>query len=1169
VKRPRVALRGQLGALLLVVCLGWSAQVFAVVVQVPWPRQLGATDGLPDPHVREIAEDATGYLWLAGSDGLMRFDGQRYRRWRHEEGLPDVDLRSVHVDARDRLWLGTGTRGLVMMGASRSGFLRVDAAAPPAVRTGHLRQVTSSRDGWVWVIGDDQRLYGLSPRLARWQRQPLHDQAVRMLARDAEGALWVVSGGGLWRWNGATFVSVPLPLPAATRLLSLWADPQGGIEVTTSRGTWVLDARQQVRVGPVPTRSVLRSADATLWQQRDGVLQRRDGSGVHAVALHPAPGAAPGPVRVRQALQDRQGDLWWVTERHGVWWLPARWRQFTALPGTRDDGPVLRSGPVVALAASGDDHAWVADSGGRLQRLDLRSGRSIDHLDHARAGDSALPVGLAEDAAGKLWIASGDRLARYDPVRRQRQEWRTGVGTRPAAVNLRSCAAGQLWLAHPQALQQWSTTGTLLRSGTPTALGLSADVPARQLLCARDGTVWATDPAGVKRWSTARERFEPVDGDNAGSAVALAEADDGTLWISRHGALEHYRYTGERLQRLRRIDAAQGYPQLRADALAVGRDGVAWAGTPRGLVRVDPRQGDVRVLGVVQGLPVQEVLSQSLLRLGSGALLAGMGEGGLLAFDPRALREPDRPPVLVMEAMSRRRQGRLLRVPLQASPVLLSTADRNVRVAVSLLGRGDPDRIQYRFRLAGQDPGWIDTGPVAQRLFARLPAGEHALLMQARHAEGPWSAVREVSLRVQPLWWETGAGRAAVVAVLCALVVLAARLRQRQRRARARRRQARAGRQRAEQDSAQRSRFLADLGRQIRAPLTPVLGWSEVLLQSPLSPIQREQVGSLQRAGHHLLHLMDDALDVASIEAGRLQLQGTPFALAPLLHELHALQQPAADGKGLALHWSSGLDAAARFHGDVQRLRQILLNLLGNAVKFTTRGQVSLSARAGPEGHGLVLCVADTGPGMSPDQVQRLFQRYSQADGAQTAARHGGSGLGLANSRDLARAMGGDITVESQPGRGTQFQLVLPWARALEPSPSASPAAGGGTALAPCSLRVMVLLPSAGAVDVVCALLRAQGHRVTGVDTVETWLRDVDPGPWDLIAADPDLLVHGARLSARLPWLWPGVPRLALTPRADACAERDSRAGGFDLFLRLPVTSARLAAAIAQCRARA
>lgn len=1165
-KRPRVALRGQLGALLLVVGLTWPSLVTALVVQVPWPRQLGTADGLPDPHVREIAEDATGYLWLAGRDGLMRFDGQRYRLWRHDEGLPDPDVRTLHVDAQDRLWLGTATRGLVMMGASRSGFQRVDASAPAAIRTGHLRQVTSTRDGWVWVIGDDRRLYGLRPRQARWQHHPLKDHAVDMLARDAVGALWVAAGTALWRWNGNAFVAVPLPVVSPVQ--SLWADPQGGIEVVTSRGTWVLDAGQRVRAGPLPSRSVLRSADATLWQQRGGVLQRRDGDQARPVALHPVPGAAPGPVVVRQALQDRQGDLWWVTERHGVWWLSARWRQFTALPAANAGGAGLRSPPAVALAASGEHHAWVVGSGGGLQRLDLRDGRRIDHIGYKRASDGRLPIGLTEDAAGRVWAASVDRLARYDPDRRQWQEWHTGLGTRHAAITLHSCADAQLWVAHPQAIQQWSTAGTLLRSAAPAALGLTADLPARQLLCTRDGTVWATDPAGVMRWSSARERFEPVDGDSGGMAAAVAEADDGTLWVSRHGALEHYRLDHGRLQRLRRVAAAEGYPQLRADALAVDADGVAWAGTARGLVRVDPRRGDVRLLGIAQGLPVQEVLGQALLRLGSGALLARMGEGGLLAFDPRALREPDRVPVLVMEAMSRRRQGRLLPVPLEAVPVMLSTADRNVRVAVSLLGRGDPDRIQYRFRLLGQDPGWIDTGPVAQRLFARLPPGEHTLLMQARHAEGPWSAVRQVSLRVVPLWWETGAGRATIAGALCGVAILLARLHQRQRRWRARRRQARAERLRAEQDSAQRSRFLAELGRQVRSPLTPVLGWSELLLHSPLSPIQREQIGSLQQAGHHLLQLMDDALDLASIESGRLQLQGAPFALEPLLRELHALQVPVAHGKGLALHWSSTFDADACFHGDVQRLRQILLNLLGNAVKFTTRGQVSLSAGAGRDGQGLVLGVADTGPGMSADQVQGLFQRFRQAEGAQTAARHGGSGLGLAISRDLARAMGGDIEVDSHPGRGTQFQLILPWtpATSLAASPAAVPTACGGDAEVR-SLRVMVLLPLADAVDVVCALLRAQGHRVTGVHDLDGWMRDVDPGPWDLIAADPDMLAGGARLSARLPWLWPGVPRLALTPRADACAERDAHAGGFDLFLRLPLTSARLAAGIARSRA--
>jgi len=1144
----------------LLACLGaWPEARAAGVVQIPTPRLLGLADGLHDPHVRAIAEDASGYLWLAGSDGLLRFDGQRFRQWRREEGLPDVDLQAVHVDPRDRLWLGTANEGLVMMGNERTGFQRLSASAPSGLRSGQVRQISSSADGWVWAIGSDQHLYGVSPRDGQWRRHALPGGAVAALVRDRSGVLWVAQAAALWRRNGTHFTRVALPAAVTAPIRSLWADPDGGVDVSTSRGTWTIAANAQARAGALEARRVLRSADGTLWQQGRTGLQRREAGKIVPVAMPLPPGAAPGPVVVRQALQDRSGDLWWVSERHGVWWLSARWRQFTALPAVADGTPGIGSHYALALAASGPHHAWVAGSRGWLQRLDLRSGQGRDVTPYPQAGVTALPVGLDEDAHGRVWLASADRLLRYDPRQGERRVWPLGLHAPHAALSLQVCAQ-QVWLAQQQAVQAWSPSGELLRSVTPQAAGLSADVPVRQLLCTRDGELWATDPAGAMRWSTLRERFERVSGDGDGGVSAIAEADDGSLWISRTAALEHYRRGPGHLQRLRRIDSADGYPRLRADALVAGRDGVAWAGAARGLIRVDPRTGDVDVLGTAQGLPVQEVLAQRLLRTGSGAVVAAMREGGLLAFDPGALRPPAASPVLVFDAMSRRRHGRVLQVPIAAQPAMLGTADRNVRIAVRLLGRGDPDRIHYRFRLLGQDPEWVDTGPVAQRLFTRLPAGDHTLLVQARHANGPWSSVRQLPLRVLPRWWETPLGRTAAGVAICIATVCAARLHQRRRRRRARRRQARARRQRAEQDSLQRSRFLAELGSQVRGPLTPVLGWSELLLQSPLSPAQREQVGSLQQAGHHLVQLMDDALDLAGIESGRLQLQPGVFALDAVLRELHALLRPVARGKALALRWSTTLDPGTCFKGDVKRLRQILLNLLGNALKFTVHGQVSLSARASPDGAALWLCVADTGPGMTAAQLQRLFQRFSQVDAPATWARHGGSGLGLAISRELAEAMGGTLGVDSQRGQGTRFQLTLPW-RALPgvaaPTPPREPTQ-------PRSLRMMVMLPpeAVEALHVVSALLRAQGHRVVAVRDVDGWIRDVDPGPWDVIAADPDMLAAGGRLSARLNWLWPGVRRVALTARADACAERDARAGGFEVFLRLPVTGARLAAAL-------
>lgn len=1143
-----------------VLLLWWPLLLSANVLPLPWPRPLGQADGLPTPDIRAVAEDATGYLWLASSDGLLRHDGQRFRTLHRSEGLPDADVLDVHIDRVDRIWLGTATQGVVMLDVDRTTFERPDAAAPAAVRSGRVVQVSSSADGRIWVIGDDQALYVREAVQAGWKRQLLDAGGVRQVVIDRHDVVWVITETALWRSDDGDFRPVPLPAHLAGRLHALWADPSGGVEITAGDQSWVLDRSGRTLAGPLAVRTLLRSTDGVAWQQSGRELRWQQGGHSYPVGTWPGMTDGPAPVRIRQVLQDRHGDLWWVSENRGLWWLPAQWRQFTLLPAIGRTERQHGIHPVRALAASGRDHAWVAGAEGLLQRLDLRTGHVAHRVSFAQQQVHPASVALAEDGHGRVWLAQAGLLLRYDPAVGVVQRWPRNDLRHAAVSSLQVCGQGRIWLAAGDTVYRASDGRSALRSASADQLGLSRGVQQRQLLCLGDGSVWVTDPRGPMRWNAARERFQPVGRDDGGEATALAEADDGTVWVSRDAALERYRIGSQQAELMQRISTSEGFPLLRASALALDPAGVVWAGSTRGLIRVDPSTTDVRVLGVAHGLPAQEVLPQRLVRLGSGALVAAVREGGLLAFDPAVLALPSAVPVLVVDAMTRHRNDRVMAVPLDGGPVALGTADRNIRVAVSLLGRGDPDRIRHRFRLLGQDPGWVDTGPVAQRLFARLPAGDHVLLIQARHALGPWSAVRELRLRVVPRWWQTVAGRVALGVLAVLLAVLLGRLFQAHQRRRQDQRLARRGRDMAELESLDRTRFLARLGRQIRMPMTPVLGWSELLLESPLSPIQQTQVGSLYQAGHHLLQLVDDALDLASIESNQLQLVTSPFDLELLLDELCALLAPVAQAKAISLRYCNEMVPGQHHLGDVQRLRQILLNLLGNALKFTARGQVTLTARADDDGQGLRVCVEDTGPGMSAEQVSRLFQRFSQVDDARTLAQHGGSGLGLAISRDLAQVMGGAIAVDSEPGRGTCMTLALPWPAV----PRAPLAPSVSTHVERHSLRVMVLLPSTSVADVVCALLRAGGHRVFAVEDVDSWLGNLDPGPWDLIAADPDMLVGGERLSARLPWLWPGVLRLALSPRADPCAERDALAAGFDLFLRLPLTSLRLEAALAR-----
>lgn len=1134
----------------------------ATVLDLPWPHQLGLREGLPNAGMQAMAEDATGYLWLAGSDGLLRFDGRRVRVWGREDGLVDAVVHALHVDARDRLWLGTASQGVVVMPADRSSFERPDAQAPLAVRSGTIHGIASSGDGAVWLIGADRQLYRQDKDDGRWQHVDADADTINALATDRDGTLWAGTSQGLRRIRDGRAQRIG----AQQAMQTVWADPQGGIHTVSSDRSWSVDAGGAALLPASAGQPLLRSVDGAVWRQQPSGLVLHRGTGVQPVALRPLHGPLTQGVEIRQALQDRRGDIWFLSRAHGLWRLPARWRAFTALPAAADGLPGIRSHYALALAASVDGRLWVAGSQGQLQRLDLRTGASSDHLTYPHEGFSAVAVGMAEDRQQRLWIASAGQMLRFDPARGEVRRWPLALPSSGGALHLQACPDGSVWLAHAHQIQQWSADGLRLHADAPQALGLARGRAARQLLCDRTGTLWATDRDGLKYWDATRTRF--VAAESPGTTVAaVAEGDDGSLWLSRQDALEQYRWDGHRLRRLQRFDATAGYPLLRADALAVDAQGTVWAGAARGLIRLDPREGPVRVLGSADGLPVQEILGQRLVRLATGALAAAVREGGLLLLEPGSVHAPHPAPTLVVNAVRAQRGGQALNLRPGSAPTSLSSTDRNIQVAVNLLGPGDPDRIQHRFRLLAQDPDWVDTGPVAQRIFARLPVGAHVVAVQARHGDGPWSATRQVVMQVAPAWWQTVPGRIAVVLASAAMLLAMGRAGSCLMRRRRRLQAARLRHRRAEQDSAERTRFLGRLGQRIRVPMTVVCGWSELLLQAPLGAQQRAQADSVHRAGLHLVQLVDDALDLASIEAGRLHLQPAAFAPAALLHELHALLLPVAAAKQVCLACESHIDPQRWLLGDVRRLRQILLNLVGNALKFTAHGSVQVAARRGADGHGLVLVVADTGPGMSGEQVQRLFQRFEQAEGAVTLARHGGSGLGLAISRELAQAMGGDIHVDSRPGHGSRFEVRLPLADADDPPPRVrSDRTGDVPGAAP--VRVVLLLPHADITAVVAALLQAQGFEVNCLSQAAAEVMAWPAARCEVVVADPDLRIGGERIGALLARCWPGVPRIALTPRADAGAERDALAAGFNVFLRLPVDSDGLAAALALAHGR-
>jgi len=373
--------------------------------------------------------------------------------------------------------------------------------------------------------------------------------------------------------------------------------------------------------------------------------------------------------------------------------------------------------------------------------------------------------------------------------------------------------------------------------------------------------------------------------------------------------------------------------------------------------------------------------------------------------------------------------------------------------------------------------------------------------------------------------------------------------------------------------NAAKSAFLAMMSHELRTPMTGVLGMAQALRNTSLSAEQQAQVGMLIRAGDGLMAILNDILDVSKIEAGRLELESTAFDLVELAAQAEALWRDAAEAKGLDLSLEIAADTPRWLFGDPNRIRQIMLNLLSNALKFTEAGQVRLALcaldGAGADRGRVEIAVSDTGIGMTPDQVSRLFKAFSQAD-ASTARRFGGTGLGLSICRQLAEMMGGGVSVESAPGRGSTFRLTLELPLAEAPSDDG---ATGEEAEGLEGVSILVAEDNPINQAVARAILEAVGARIDTADNGAVALERLSGGGYDLVLMDVHMpVMDGVEALARIRAGEagdPDLPVIALTADAMSGETQRLRAHGFDDVQPKPIQPMALIGAILEACARA
>lgn len=1008
---------------------------------------------LPFGPIRTLLGDSRGRLWVGMAGGLVQFDPialEVVRVFRHDPSDPSSlsadDVSALHEDREGRIWVGTLDWGLPNAGGlnrfdeATGSFERFmhDPTDPQSLSHNRIRSILQDDWGDLWV-GTWGGLNRLRPGEDAFQRY-LHDERdatslayddVMALHEDTDGNLWVATiGSGLDRFDRET-----------GRFVHLSSDPEG----RTGQANPFLTALE----GDSHGRLWIGTLDAGLQ-----VLERTSGE-IRRVNLGPDLGT---DTRVFRLFRTPDNVLWVsVADRLGSAGTLLRFDlEMPALEGRA-------FGSVIDLYEDAAGTVWMGTFDGELLSWD----RESDSLRRYVCPGSGAPSAeqwlssVTQSPDGTLWLGFWDGelgLCRLDPgsdaprvVRLipNSEEGPTRSGALPDIRWIQDLAwwDGRLWLAYNAGLASFDPESGEVRDlhMVSTESGPFEIGAVNQLELDPAGYLWvAIMDRWILRFDPHSDRitlFDPIPsmklGEASGGIRTITPGRAGTLWIGTlgRGVWEMDSASGSCTQV---VGAADALPEASVVSVLEDARGHLWIGTRFAITGVDPETGAVRNLPLPRRLRGMRLHRAAALAAPSGELFF-TGSRGVLAFRPEQARGNLHPPkilitdVQTLGSAAEEKHG----LPAKqdghdhdfagAGPLVLSHRQNDLTFQYAALHFADPARNRYRVRLEGYETEWHDVGSLRRVRYASLAPGSYIFRVRAASANGVWSDEdARFAFRILAPWWRRPWAIAlwSVIALAGLAGIRSAELRKV--RAQAALENERAEARRVRELAEARSRLFANLSHEYRTPLSLILGQIESA-RAERDGAADDKLRMAERQARELERLTDEILELSRLEAGGLELNGKVEDLAALARNCAAAFDSRAERQGIRFI----LDLPKRpvmAWIDRDRMARVVNNLLSNALKFTDEGgAVSLTVREvrDPDKERVVLAVEDTGIGIPASALPEVFDRFYQVD-AKPTGRAGGTGIGLALVRELVQLHGGEVTVQSEIGVGTRFEVRLP-----------------------------------------------------------------------------------------------------------------------------------------------
>ncbi|QTD49831.1 two-component regulator propeller domain-containing protein [Sulfidibacter corallicola] len=1008
---------------------GFAFQVFLSQADDP--------DSISDDWIWCLLEDREGAIWIGTrSGGLNRYDPIQ-RRFRHylpdparEDGIGGANVHTLLEDRDGRLWLGTRNGGLNRMNADGS-FSRfvVEGPAGRTLSDNWVHDLMEDREGRIW-IATNRGLDVLSAdrqRIRRFHHDPgdptsLACNRVWSLMEDSKGIIWVgTATGGLNRFD-----------PLTETFKTFRHDPQRMDSLSID---FVL--------------SIHEARNGDLWVGTwDGGLNRFDRrEETFEVFKHDR--ADPESICdnvIWDICQDRTGILWFGTMGGGIGFFNPRSTQFQHYKHLPDRNDSLSGSDVRAIMEDRSGLLWIGTENAGVTLVD-RATDAVLHLRHDPDRSNTLCSEIVHDIhqteTGDIWIATYCGINRLVDRDRFRFERILPDENDPHALSghypftMLDDAQDHLWVGHfGHGLDRRDPDSgrfTHFRHDPQVEGSISSDSVSVLMRDDRD-RLWVGTDGGLNRYDPETERFTSYlhRADRAETlshsyVTALHVDGRGRMWV---GTLSGLNLMNAEETGFLRFGRGDGLPNDTILGILSEEGGPLWLTTNKGVVRMNPETGAVRLFDPSDGLQGNEFNLSAYWKTPNGEMMIG-GTNGLNIFHPERITKDPYPPQVVLVDFLVLNRSVAPSTPQRPSPLDLpidftTHIELDHRQSVfgfnfAALHYADAVANRYRYKLEGFDGDWAETD--ARRRFAtytNLDAGRYRFRVIAANKDGVWNRDgASVTIDILPPPWKTWWAYTAYGLALLGLVGFYVRG---QRRKLA---YERAVNERLKQVDQLKDEFLANTSHELRTPLNGIVGLAESLgdgIAGSMPDPAKDYLGLIVSSAKRLNHLVDDILDFSRLKNRNLTLSCGPVDLKALTDIVVRLSS--------ALKAKPDLVLANRIPGDrmmvwadENRVIQILHNLVGNALKFTHEGSVTISAE--PEGDMVRVSVCDTGIGIAEEHRDRIFSSFEQAD-ASTARQYGGTGLGLAVSRRLVELHEGRIWVESEVGVGSTFHFTLP-----------------------------------------------------------------------------------------------------------------------------------------------